>query len=61
MVLEKPDTVVNYEPITFYLRKPDNKGTKITASPYTTIRQLQIDVESKLDIPVLSQELYFNG
>jgi hypothetical protein len=52
---------VDLSPITFYVRRTDKKGMKLTLSPFTSIQQLNLTVEDKMGIPPLSQELYFNG
>lgn len=61
VLVERPDTALAYAPVSFYVRKPDKKGIKVSLSLYSTVRELAEVIEDKLQIPVLSQELLFNG
>jgi hypothetical protein len=58
---ERPEPTISYQPVVFYVRKPDKKGIKISCSLYSTVQELAGIIEEKLQIPVLSQELFFNG
>lgn len=52
---------VDLTPVTFYVRRTDKKGLKLTLSPFTSISELIKLIEDRMSIPSLSQELYFNG
>lgn len=40
VLVDRPDAQITNKPVSFYVRKPDRKGIKLTVSLYTTVKEL---------------------